>query len=500
MASLKQKQVVLNSLSVSISAGALALLFYMCNHGFTDLVNISAKNLSALYTTSEIRSSLWREMSNLQAHSRNKAPYEVFHKSAQHVSKMAKVVEAHASNDLRALITDFIRIHDALLSEVETARFKNGTSNALRVEDFEKLDELYRQGSEKLNEFSESVLVGSQEQQGESIRHTTFSMQIALAGAIALTFAVLLLSFLYLKKSIINPLLKISAASLDAANGNLKPICGIASTDEIEVLATNFNHMIQEVRVSADAIRAERDLAEKANHAKSAFLANMSHELRTPMHGILSFARFGQQKIETATKERLKSYFDEIHESGFRLMTLLNDILDLSKLEAGRIEYSLQADNLTETVQAVVSEMKAFAEEKGLRVKMTASKLVYASFDSLRMMQVVRNLLSNAIKFSERNSVIQIRLEKTSSGAVSCRFTNQGVGIPAEELESVFDKFIQSSKTKSGAGGTGLGLAICREIIQQHNGKIWAESALSGETHFTFELPEASAEPLRKAA
>lgn len=247
-------------------------------------------------------------------------------------------------------------------------------------------------------------------------------------------------------------------------------------------------------------ILAECDRAEKANLAKSVFLANMSHELRTPMHGILSFARFGQQKIETATKERLKSYFDEIYESGFRLMALLNDVLDLSKLESGKIEYSPKANDLSETVRLVTSEMCAFSTEMGLRVEMLTHLPVFASFDNMRIMQVVRNILSNAIKFSERGSVVEIKIEKIANGTASCRVTNRGVGIPDSELESIFEKFIQSSKTKSGAGGTGLGLAICREIIHQHGGKIWAESGPTGETHFTFELPETPVESHRKAA
>lgn len=236
-------------------------------------------------------------------------------------------------------------------------------------------------------------------------------------------------------------------------------------------------------------ILREKEAAEEANRAKSAFLANISHELRTPMHGILSFARFGQQKIDTATKEKLKSYFDEISESGTRLMSLLNDLLDLSKLEAGKVEYSMKADDFLVVAKAAISESEAFVEEKGLSVELqcNANEAV-AVFDQSKMLQVIRNILLNAIKFSEKGSTIKCVAEVLDA-KVRCSVINQGVGIPHDELEAIFNKFTQSSKTRTGAGGTGLGLAICKEIVKQHRGEIWAESEPNGETKFIFELP-----------
>ncbi len=250
---------------------------------------------------------------------------------------------------------------------------------------------------------------------------------------------------------------------------------------------------------SARDLTIQRDAAETANRAKSLFLANMSHELRTPMHGILSFANFGQKKIETASKEKLKSYFDEIHESGIRLMTLLNDLLDLSKLEAGKMQYESIECDLVELAQSVSTELSAHATSKGFQIaveKKTPDN--FCACDSGRVRQVIANLVSNAIKFSTQGHPIKIELQSTDD-VVRCEVINHGVGIPAPELETIFGAFIQGSKTRTGAGGTGLGLAICREIIAQHNGKIWANSELGGKTTFIFEIPKAGIK-LAKAA
>ncbi len=251
---------------------------------------------------------------------------------------------------------------------------------------------------------------------------------------------------------------------------------------------------IKKARTEALLKQSERmnQAAEKASQAKSIFLAHMSHEIRTPMHGIMSFAKFGQKKIGVVSNEKIKSYFNEIYDSGARLMSLLNDLLDLSKLEAGKFIYVMKDNDLMEIVVTVSSEIQAFVEEKGLKLETVSqtSKIV-GFFDSERIMQVMRNLLSNAIKFSEKGTTIQIRLTQSVT-SISCQVLNQGVFIPQSELESIFNKFVQSSQTRLGAGGTGLGLAICKDIIQQQHGKIWAESKLSGETKFIFELPRAA--------
>lgn len=242
-----------------------------------------------------------------------------------------------------------------------------------------------------------------------------------------------------------------------------------------------------------------RDGAQAANAAKTQFLANMSHELRTPLHAVLSYAKLGHTKAERMPVARLREYFDRIHISGDRLLRLLNDLLDLSKLEAGKVLMDFQTVNVAQVARDGAREFEALFQSRHIRLQLElAEGLPPVVGDSLRIGQVLRNLLSNAAKFTPEGRGVTLALSPATLAveegqeplpAVRLVVSDEGIGIPEDELEAVFDKFVQSSKTRSGAGGTGLGLAICREIVLAHRGQIRAFGRAEGGACFEVLLP-----------
>ncbi|MFB0553896.1 MAG: ATP-binding protein [Phycisphaerae bacterium] len=248
------------------------------------------------------------------------------------------------------------------------------------------------------------------------------------------------------------------------------------------------NEIDDRKQIEQKLLIAKRE-AEASNRAKTEFLANMSHELRTPLHSILSFASFGTKKYTNAKPEKLLDYFNRIKKSGQTLLELLNDLLDLAKLESRRAMFAFEPSNLGILVRIVTNELDTLLSERKLRIRHEVSKLdEEVTLDADKIKQVLRNLLDNAIKFSPEGGTIVVAVCRVGS-SVRVSVCDQGPGIPQNELETVFDKFIQSSKTKTGAGGTGLGLAICHEIVAAHKGRIWAENRPEGGAVFSFEIP-----------
>lgn len=233
--------------------------------------------------------------------------------------------------------------------------------------------------------------------------------------------------------------------------------------------------------------------AEKANKAKSIFLTNISHELRTPMHGILSFAQFGIDLTENDASGKLFKYFTQILDSGSRLLSLLNNLLDISKLEAGKMQMECTPSSFSSVIDSCVNEQQARLDEHDMKIDLNdTSNNQIIDMDKDRIAQVITNLLSNAIKFNTNSQPIHIcvQLEKLDADdAISFSIRDHGIGIPKNELTRVFDKFYQSTLTSSGTSGTGLGLPISHEIIDAHHGKIWVENHPDGGSCFKFMLP-----------
>ena len=239
-------------------------------------------------------------------------------------------------------------------------------------------------------------------------------------------------------------------------------------------------------------VEKEREIArveaEKSNQEKSRFLANMSHELRTPMHAIHSFTRIAMKRD---LDPKVRHFLENIDVSTTRLTTLLNDLLDLSKLEAGKMELNPKEINLSVIINETISTLFGLLKEHGLNIDTSGIKDIKVKLDVSLITQVITNLMSNAIKFSPENGTI-ILTTKLVGRHVQVSIEDEGIGVPKDEQEKIFDSFVQSTKTMTNSGGTGLGLPISKEIIELHRGSIWVKSPPIGKSKgssFIFQLP-----------
>jgi two-component system chemotaxis sensor kinase CheA len=261
---------------------------------------------------------------------------------------------------------------------------------------------------------------------------------------------------------------------------------------------------VQQAEIQDKNIIAERERnkAIAANASKTEFLANMSHELRTPVHIIVGFSDLGIMNTENWSNDEQIENLNEIKSSGARLLTLINGLLDLSKLEARVIEFNFNNHDLQIILAEVVRSLSTLIDDKSLNINLPKTEIsTFVECDYDKIFQVITNLISNAIKFTPFDSNIKIHIEESTLSfgehefdkrlipAISLSIIDQGIGIPEDELETIFDKFVQSSKTKTGAGGTGLGLSICKEVIEGHMGEIWVESGKESSASFTFTIP-----------
>lgn len=262
---------------------------------------------------------------------------------------------------------------------------------------------------------------------------------------------------------------------------------------ELRYVFAFYTNIAQQKAIEHALTRA-KEAAEAASMAKSSFLASMSHELRTPMHAILSYSDLGLEKAEGVEHDKLRRYYQRINVSGKRLLGLINDLLDLAKLEAGKMNYELAAHDLQTLVDDALGEVRPLLERKGLVLQFQPDEQPISLIcDRNRVLQVLVNLLGNAVKFTPEGKHIYLgflRDEPMRGGGIGSgiRLRDEGPGVAVDELESIFEKFIQGSTTHK-QGGTGLGLAICRDIVRDHGGDVYASNDPTGGAVFTLLLP-----------
>jgi len=269
---------------------------------------------------------------------------------------------------------------------------------------------------------------------------------------------------------------RISVASDEEGNWSR----AIASVEDI----TRFKELERDLKLA-------RDAAEKANKAKSEFLANMSHELRTPLNAIIGFSQIIDMQFKERSIEKLEEYLGYIKTSGDHLLNMVNDILDLSKIESGRIELSIKPFNLKSVLISIPNHVKSLAMKKGITVQLDiAPDIGIIRGDEVRIKQVIYNLLSNAIKFTESGRRIGIEARREENTAVITVW-DEGIGIDEQDFARIFQPFEQLDAVSRDSQGTGLGLAITMRLIQLHGGSIKVQSSPGKGSRFTVILPDA---------
>jgi two-component system, NtrC family, sensor kinase len=324
------------------------------------------------------------------------------------------------------------------------------------------------------------------------LRGKIWRTALLIAGFVAAAVALSML----LARRLVRPIKRMQVAAETLGTGDYSVRIDLERRDELGTLAGAFNSMaerLQELIGGLERLVAERTRQlENASRHKSEFLANMSHELRTPLNAILGFTQVLQQKLFGEVNEKQEEYLEDIHGSADHLLALINDVLDLSKVEAGQIELEKSPFSLREALERDVVIIRERAVKNGVSLSLELDpgvELVEA--DERRIRQVVFNLLSNAVKFTPYGgSVVVGSAQRNGEVLVSVKDT--GPGIAEQDQERIFQEFQQTDVGAEQREGTGLGLALSKKLVELHGGRIWVESEPGKGSTFRFTIPVGS--------
>jgi len=320
--------------------------------------------------------------------------------------------------------------------------------------------------------------------------------QILMVGFVVSSIVLALLLGFVISWSFILPVREAHGFLTEVAKGNFQATISVPNRDEFGVLADRMNQMSRELhslyenqRAAAQELQRLNERLLEASKAKSAFLANMSHELRTPMNAILGFMEMLLDNIYGEVPPDLREPLIDIQVNGKHLLDLINDVLDLSKIEAGRMELALAEYSVQDVVETVGASLQSLASEKGLTfVAGVQPGIPLAMGDGRRITQCLMNLAGNALKFTKKGRV-EVWVEQKQD-LLHYRVSDTGIGIPKDQVEQVFGEFrqVDAAITRE-FGGTGLGLSITKKFVEMHGGRIWVESVLEKGSTFFFEIP-----------
>ena len=327
---------------------------------------------------------------------------------------------------------------------------------------------------------------------------------ILTAGFLAGTLAIIVF-YLITTRLILQPVRVLQETAEKVSHGDLNIRSDINTGDEFQQLSETFNQMLANLKESSDQLKtinksldsklgqlSETNVAlYESNRLKSEFLANVSHELRTPLNSILGFTELLKDTINSGPDSKSARYLGNIHQSGKHLLDLINDLLDLAKIEAGRMEIRSEPLSLPDLFEGLGNILKPLLEQKSLRlVPLVGPDVPIIRTDSGKLQQILYNFLSNAIKFSPAAGQIDVAAERSGEDRVRISVTDQGPGISLAKQQLIFEKFrqVDASVTRTHSG-TGLGLAISKELTTLLNGSISVRSAEGEGATFWIDIP-----------
>jgi two-component system, NtrC family, sensor kinase len=410
------------------------------------------------------------------------------------------VLVAHQNIDLVSRHTSF-----ASLPQVRAAlRGRAGTSTGAGMIGLDQ------DGTKVLSAFQTVEPLGWRVFVEEPLSEAFAPLESAIWRTALLLAAFLLLAIatsVLLARRLVRPIESIQTAAARIGSGALDQRIEVAANDELGALAEEFNRMATQLQESYSSLEQkveERTLEletalseldeksrelEAASEHKSAFLANMSHELRTPLNAILGFSQVLREGMAGEVNAKQAEYLDDVLSSGNHLLALINDVLDLSKVEAGEVELEVAPFSLREALERGIVMVRERASEDGVQLALGLDTGVdVIEGDERRIRQVIFNLLSNAVKFTPPGGAVDVSAAQVN-GEVRVSVADSGPGIAPEDHKRIFEEFRQTEAGVSQGEGTGLGLALSKRLVELHGGRIWVDSELGRGATLVFTLP-----------
>ena len=382
------------------------------------------------------------------------------------------LADAAAKNLLSQIQRDYQSYQDLFAEEAQLIRAKKVYSQTEYKQAKDKFIDTIQASLARIRSDQEEATSAKLKQLAQTVDQ---ALQVSIIITSACLIAIVLLSLL-ITRSITRPVALLKSKTRDIAEGRFDAGLRISSPPELAELAAAFNRMCERLG--------------EIERMKADFFSSMSHELRTPLTTIKEGTRLLLDGVGGETTDKQRKLLTILAEESNRLIGVVNSLLDLSKMEAGMLNYEFETVNLDPLIRRAVSEIAPLVEAKQIILETAIdTPLPPARLDPERMLQVLRNLLGNAVKFTPKGGQVTVTARPVD-GKLQVSVQDSGPGIPAESLTAIFEKFHQGNHKRAHTRpGTGLGLAIAKNIITSHGGEIWAESQLGQGSKFFFALP-----------